>query len=53
VLQCVVVFCSVLQCERSARGSVAGGSVLHCAALCCTVLKYASVCCNVMQCAAV
>jgi len=55
VLQCVAVFCSVLQC------AAVSGSVLQCVAVCCSVLQcvavrdsvlqWAAVCCNVLQCA--
>jgi len=61
VLQCVVVYCSVLQCiavldpsgisRRSAFNMHVAVccSVLRCVAVCCSVLQCVAVCCSVLQ----
>jgi len=45
VVQCVALFCSVLQCVAVCR--------MQCAALFCSVLQCVAVCCSVLQCVAV
>ena len=60
VLQCVSVWCSVLQCGGGvvARGlgvmrcQGRDGSVVQCGAVWCSVVQCAAVCCSVLQCAA-
>ena len=46
-LQCVVVYCSVLQRVAACL------SVLQCVAVCYSVLQCVAVCCSVLQCVAV
>jgi len=47
VLQCVAVWCTVLQCGALCC------SVVHCVAVWCTVLQCGAVCCSVVHCVAV
>ena len=55
MLQCVVVYCSVLQCVAVCRSDmdVYSSYVLECStgvAVCCSLLQFVAVCCSVLQC---
>ena len=54
VWSCVVVCCSVVQCEKGARaaslGSFLSYSVVHCVVVCCSGVQCGAVCCSVLQC---
>jgi len=59
ILQCVTVYCSVLQCvadeymfDYMCMHIAVYCSVLQCIAVCCSVLQRVAVCCSVSQCAA-
>jgi len=57
VLQCAVVYCSVLQCDevlsRATCQKRVVRCVLQCVAVCCSVLQCVTARCGVLQCAVV
>jgi len=62
-MQCVAVYCSVLQCvavtpmhmsdDTHSLDAADGGRVLQCDAVYCSVLQGVAGCCSVLQCVAV
>ena len=52
MLQCVAVYCSVLQCAAYSCVNVKyNDRAARCAAVCCSMLQCVTVCCSVLQCA--